>query len=163
MRYQRFSHYDTANGKAIGTVLWVSGCEHHCEGCHNASTWDASSGMEWDEAAESHLMATLEYPYVRRLTFSGGDPLATYNRDTVTEIARKVRQEFPDKKIWVYTGYRFEDVQELPIMNLIDVLVDGRFVKEQKDISLPFCGSRNQRVIDVPKTLETGKVSILSI
>ena len=161
MNYIKISKWDTANGVGIGLVLWVSGCPHHCEGCHNYSTWNPMVGEKFTDTTLDYLIQLLSHPHINRITFSGGDPLAVYNRETVTQIAKRIKTELPSKKIWCYTGYTWEKVKDLVLMNYVDVLVDGRFIQEQKDITLNWCGSRNQRVIDVNKSLKTNQVTLL--
>lgn len=158
MRYLKISNFDTANGLGIGNVLWVSGCSHHCPQCHNPQTWDKNFGEEFTDEVLENLIEKLKRPYIKRLTLSGGDPLFLGNRDTITNIVRKVKKELPKIKIWCYTGYLWEDVKDLPCMEYIDVLVDGEFKIDLKDISLPFCGSSNQRVINVQESLKKGSV-----
>lgn len=158
MRYLKISNFDTANGLGIGNVLWVSGCSHHCPQCHNPQTWDKNFGEEFTDEVLENLIEKLKRPYIKRLTLSGGDPLFLGNRDGITNIVRKVKKELPKTKIWCYTGYLWEDVKDLPCMEYIDVLVDGEFKIDLKDISLPFCGSSNQRIINVQESLKKGSV-----
>ena len=158
MKYLKISNFDTANGLGIGNVLWVSGCSHHCPQCHNPQTWDKNGGEEFTEEVLDNLLDKLKRPFIKRLTLSGGDPLFLGNRDEITNVVRKVKKNFPNIKIWCYTGYLWEEVKDLPCMDYIDVLVDGEFKIDLKDITLPFCGSSNQRVIDVQKSLKMGKV-----
>lgn len=158
MKYLKISNFDTANGLGIGNVLWVSGCSHHCPQCHNPQTWDKNAGEEFTEEVLDNLLDKLKRPFIKRLTLSGGDPLFLGNRDGITNVVRKVKKNFPNIKIWCYTGYLWEEVKDLPCMDYIDVLVDGEFKIDLKDITLPFCGSSNQRVIDVQKSLKMGKV-----
>ena len=138
--------------------MWVSGCSHHCPQCHNPQTWDKNAGKEFTEEVLDNLLDKLKRPFIKRLTLSGGDPLFLGNRDEITNVVRKVKKNFPNIKIWCYTGYLWEEVKDLPCMDYIDVLVDGEFKIDLKDITLPFCGSSNQRVIDVQKSLKMGKV-----
>ena len=158
MKYLKISNFDTANGLGIGNVLWVSGCSHHCPQCHNPQTWDKNAGKEFTEEVLDNLLDKLKRPFIKRLTLSGGDPLFLGNRDEITNVVRKFKKNFPNIKIWCYTGYLWEEVKDLPCMDYIDVLVDGEFKIDLKDITLPFCGSSNQRVIDVQKSLKMGKV-----
>lgn len=158
MRYLKISNFDTANGLGIGNVLWVSGCSHYCPQCHNPQTWDKNVGEEFTDEVLENLIEKLKRPYIKRLTLSGGDPLFLGNRDVITNIVRKVKKELPKIKIWCYTGYLWEDVKDLPCMEFIDVLVDGEFKIDLKDISLPFCGSSNQRIINVQESLKKGSV-----
>lgn len=158
MRYQKITHYDIANGIGIRVVLWVSGCNHHCPECHNPETWDANKGELFTDTTLNQLKEFLAKPWINGITFSGGDPLFPSNRSTILKIAQEIKDTLPTKTIWLYTGYRWEDICDLELMRYVDVLVDGEFKIELKDISLPFCGSQNQRIIDVPQTLESGKI-----
>ena len=137
---------------------WVSGCSHHCEGCHNAVTWDPEGGLVFDAAAEEELFSLLSRDYISGITFSGGDPLYTGNREEIERLARKVKLEYPEKNIWLYTGYRWEEISALPLMQYIDVLVDGKFIADLKDTKLHWKGSFNQRIIDVQKSLQSSSL-----
>ena len=163
MRYLKISNFDTANGLGIGNVLWVSGCSHHCPQCHNPQTWDKNAGEEFTEEVLDNLLDKLKRPFIKRLTLSGGDPLFLGNRDEITNVVRKVKKNFPNIKIWCYTGYLWEEVKDLPCMDFIDVLVDGEFKVELRDITLPFCGSSNQRIINVKESLKKGCVVLEEI
>lgn len=158
MRYHNITTDDMLNGDGLRTVLWVAGCTHRCEGCHNPITWDIDGGIPFDDAALQELFKKLEPNYISGLTLSGGDPLHPRNRDEVTEICAKCRKMFPNKTIWLYTGFMFEEISDLEIIPLLDVIVDGRFIKAQFDPKLHWKGSINQRVIDVPETLSLGKI-----
>lgn len=160
MRYHNITTDDMRNGDGLRTVLWVAGCAHHCPGCHNPITWDADGGLAFDEAAKAELFEKLEKPYISGVTFSGGDPLHPKNRDEVEKLTQEIRDRLPQKTIWVYTGYTFEEIRDLQWLNLIDVLVDGRYEADKRDIKLHWKGSSNQRVIDMKKTLDTGKIAI---
>lgn len=152
MNYHKISKFDIANGNGIRVVLWVSGCEHHCKGCHNKMTWDRNSGKPFDSEAMVELETELSSPFHDGITFSGGDPLAPYNRDMITNIAEHVKLMYPDKTVWMYTGYKYEDVKDLNVMKYVDVLVDGQYKTDLHDVSIRFCGSSNQRIIDVTST-----------
>lgn len=158
MRYHNITTDDMLNGDGLRTVLWVSGCEHHCPECQNPITWDPECGLEFDEKAEKELFAALDKPYISGVTFSGGDPLYPGNRDCIIELIKKIKHLFPGKNIWLYTGYKWEDICTLDGLELIDVLVDGRFEKDLKDVKLHWKGSSNQRVIDVKETLRQGEI-----
>ena len=158
MRYHNITKNDMLNGDGLRTVLWVAGCSHGCKNCHNPITWDICGGVAFDEEAKEELFAALAPSYVSGITFSGGDPLHMQNREEIGKLIEEVHEKFPQKTIWVYTGYRWEDVKDLPYVKLADVLVDGPFVEELKDTTLHWKGSSNQRVIDVKKTLETGEI-----
>ena len=146
------------NGDGLRAVLWVSGCDHCCKDCQNPITWDPNGGLEFDEEAKAELFELLGKSYISGITFSGGDPLYFGNRADVTELAREIRDTFPEKTIWLYTGFTYEMVRDLPVMEYIDVLVDGEFIAEQKDTQLYWRGSANQRVIDVPATRKSKSV-----
>ena len=158
MRYHNITKNDMLNGDGLRTVLWVAGCSHGCKNCHNPITWDICGGIPFDEAAKNELFEALEPDYVSGITFSGGDPLHMQNREEVGQLMEEVRTRFPHKTIWVYTGYLWDDVKDLPYVKLADVLVDGPFIEEQKDTTLHWKGSANQRVIDVKKTLASGEI-----
>lgn len=158
MRYHNITTDDMLNGDGLRTVLWVAGCCHQCEGCQNPITWDIDGGLPFDEAAESELFEKLSPDYISGVTFSGGDPLHPQNRDEITALAKKCRERFPEKTIWLYTGYTFEEIKELEITGYCDVIVDGKFVKEQLDPKLHWKGSLNQRVIDVRETMRLNKI-----
>lgn len=160
MNYHNITTEDMLNGDGLRTVLWVAGCDHRCPFCQNPETHDPCSGILFDHAAYVELMEDLKKDYISGITFSGGDPLYERNRETVTDIAKEIREQLPEKTIWCYTGYVYEDIKDLEIMNYIDVLVDGRFVQALKDDKLFWKGSSNQRVIDIPKTRETGKICL---
>lgn len=158
MRYHNITKDDMLNGEGLRVVLWVSGCSHHCEGCHNAVTWDPNGGLVFDAAAEEELFSLLSRDYISGITFSGGDPLYTGNREEIERLARKVKLEYPEKNIWLYTGYRWEEISALPLMQYIDVLVDGKFIADLKDTKLHWKGSFNQRIIDVQKSLQSSSL-----
>lgn len=157
MNTHGITQFDTANGLGIGTVLWVSGCEHHCLNCHNPQTWNVNSGRYFDHEGKDmeFLLSTLEPNYISRLTISGGDPLHPFNRGTVGQILERVKWEYPDIKTWVYTGYEWKQAKSIieSFAYAVDYLVDGRFIEALKDLNLPYRGSSNQHVVDV----RTGK------
>ena len=163
MNYIKITEFDTANGIGIGTVLWVSGCNHNCEGCHNPQTHDPAVGHPYTEQTYKRIVKTLEHPYISRLTLSGGDPLYPANRQAVTELCKGVKQTYPDKKIWLYTGYSWEGIKSLEVMKYIDYVVDGKFIQSLKDLNLEYRGSSNQRIIDVQKSVDTDVVNLNSI
>lgn len=160
VNYLKLSKFDTANGIGIGTVVWVSGCSHRCKGCHNPETWNELAGEPFTSQTLEELLGSISNPHIKRVTLSGGDPLYPANHDSVLNIAKAVKDRYPQKRIWLYTGYLYEEIKELPVMAYVDVLVDGKFELELKDVSLPFSGSSNQRLIDVPKTRERGEIVI---
>lgn len=145
------------NGDGLRVVLWVAGCNHGCKGCHNPITWDIHGGIPFDEAAKQEIFAEMEKEHIAGLTFSGGDPLHPENRAEVTALARELRTRYPEKTLWMYTGFTWDEVDDLPVMQYIDVLVDGEFVQALLDTQLHWKGSSNQRVIDVKRTRKIGK------
>ena len=158
LRYHNITKDDMLNGEGLRVVLWVSGCPHHCKGCHNPQTWDPESGVPFDEAAEKELFEILGRDYISGITFSGGDPLFEGNRAAIEHLARKVKLEYPDKNVWLYTGYRWEEISALPLMQYIDVLVDGKYMEDLRDPKLHWKGSFNQRIIDVQKSLQNSSL-----
>ena len=161
MHYHNITKDDMLNGDGLRVVLWVAGCAHACPGCHNPETWEADSGIPFDQAAKDELFAELEKDYISGVTFSGGDPLFPGNRETVGALCREIRQRFPDKTIWIYTGYRWEQISELAILDTVDVLVDGRFEQALSDTALHWRGSANQRLIDVQRTHAAHEIILL--
>lgn len=161
MHYHNITKDDMLNGDGLRVVLWVAGCANACPGCHNPETWEADSGIPFDQAAKDELFAELEKDYISGVTFSGGDPLFPGNRETVGALCREIRQRFPDKTIWMYTGYRWEQISELAILDTVDVLVDGRFEQALADTALHWRGSANQRLIDVQRTRAAHEIILL--
>ena len=153
MRYHNITKDDMLNGDGLRVVLWVAGCEHCCKGCQNPMTWDPNGGLAFDESAKAEIFEQLDKSYIEGITFSGGDPLHRANREGVTELAKEIKEKYPNKNIWLYTGDRWENIVNYPIMKYVDVLVDGEFVLHKKDTNLMWKGSSNQRVIDVQATL----------
>lgn len=158
MRYHNITKDDMLNGDGLRVVLWVAGCTHCCKECHNPITWDPNGGLEFDEAAKQEIFAELEKDYVHGITFSGGDPLHINNAYDVAELAKEIREKYPHKTIWLYTGGLWEDVKHMRVIPYLDVLCDGEFEVDKKDENTHWVGSTNQRVIDVQKTLIEGKV-----
>ena len=158
MRYHNITKDEMLNGDGLRVVLWLAGCSHHCKNCQNPITWDPDGGLIFDETAKQEIYEELDKDYVSGITFSGGDPLFETNREELTAFVREIKTRYPDKTIWLYTGYQWEQIQKLELIQYLDVLVDGRFVEELKDNALPWKGSENQRVIDVQMTRKLGKV-----
>lgn len=158
MRYHNITKDDMLNGDGLRVVLWVAGCSHGCKGCHNPVTWDPNGGLEFDQEVKEEIFTELEKDYISGITFSGGDPLFFSNRPDVLKLIREIKERFPEKTVWLYTGFEWEAISELEVMKYLDVLVDGRFLLEKKDTKLHWKGSANQRVIDVPATRENGQV-----
>ena len=158
MNYHNITKDDMLNGDGLRVVLWVAGCEHHCPFCQNPETHNPESGIEFDKNAWLEICEQLDKDYIDGITLSGGDVLAIYNRQTITELVKEIKNIYPHKTIWCYTGYTFEEIKDLEIMKYIDVLVDGRFIIDLKEENLKWRGSSNQRVIDIQNTLKENKV-----
>ena len=185
MNYCEIKECDIANGEGVRVSLFVSGCDKHCKGCFNPSTWDPNAGKPFTNETRDLLCTMLNKPYIKGLTLLGGDPFFPGNRSDVSNLLRLLRSDIKEfstgeKNIWMYTGYLYEDLVQYdqeerkkfgcqiingevhtgsrPILHYIDVLVDGPFIEEQKDLSLRFRGSSNQRIIDVKKSLKEEKV-----
>lgn len=170
MHYGNIKNYDIADGEGVRVTLFCSGCTNRCEGCFQPETWDFCYGKEYTKETEDQLIQMLTNPNIQGLTLLGGDPFEPSNQRTLITLLRRVKQELPLKDVWAYTGFVYE--QDLlegqrkhtevtdEMLSYIDVLVDGPFVIDEKDISLYFRGSTNQRVIDMPKTLKSGNVVI---
>ena len=162
MNYIKITKNDIANGIGIGCVLWVSGCTCFCKKCHNQSTWDFNAGQPFTEDTMQEILLTLTKPYLSRFTLSGGHPLDPQNASEVLKIVKRVKMVFPNKDIWIYSGYEWENIIKdktlREILKYTDVLVDGAYIDELRDISLPWAGSKNQRVIDIKNTLAESKM-----
>ena len=151
MYYGTIKNLDIANGPGCRVSLFVSGCRNRCKGCFQPETWDFHYGQEFTSETCLELLDMLKNPHVTGLSILGGDPFEPENRDEVLRICKNVRDCFgSDKSIWMWTGYLWEDLRDLPVMEYIDVLVDGPFIEEDRNLSLWYRGSPNQRVIDIP-------------
>ncbi len=159
MNYMEIKKSDIANGPGVRVSLFVSGCTHCCEGCFNPETWDFKAGKPFDSSVEAEMLKLIGRGYISGLTLLGGEPMESENRKALFPFLVKVRDMYPDKNIWCYSGYTFEELiadGAADILKMIDVLVDGEFVLDKKDIRLPFRGSSNQRILDVPESLKCG-------
>lgn len=156
MRYHNITKDDMLNGDGLRAVLWVSGCVHACKGCHNPVTWDINDGVVFDQEAKQELFEELEKDYISGVTFSGGDPLHPENRREIGTLVKEIIQRFPDKTIWLYTGYDWQEIKDLDFIGYIDVIVDGKYIEGLKNEKLEWKGSANQKVIDVKRSLEQG-------
>lgn len=164
MNYIKITKNDIANGPGVRCVLWVAGCKLNCYGCHNKEAQNFNAGKIFDENAKQELLDVLSKPYIKGLTISGGHALEPENFETIIKLVKEVKAKFPTKDIWLYTGYLYEELYYRDISRIllyIDVLVDGPYIEEQRDISLAFRGSKNQRLINVPETLKQGKIITL--
>lgn len=167
MHYADIKKADIANGLGVRVSVFVSGCTHQCKNCFNSEAWDFNYGKEFTEKEIDKVIEELDHPYVSGLTLLGGEPLEHINQQGLLPLLRKVKEKFPEKNIWCYSGYTFEnDImdkmyknwKETPeMLSYIDVLVDGKFEEDKKDIKLRFRGSSNQRIIDVKKSLKDKK------
>lgn len=172
MRYAQIRSMDISNGEGIGIALFVQGCHFHCQNCFNSDTWDFNCGKEWTQETEDKFIELANKPYVKRVSILGGEPLAEENLDDLLELVNKIRILYPKKTIWLYTGYKWEELfnggvytskehaglKRRNIVQQCNVLVDGRYIDSQKDITLKWRGSSNQRVIDVQKSIFKGDV-----
>lgn len=164
MNYANIKSCDIANGPGVRVSLFVSGCTHHCKDCFNPEAWDFDYGEPFDEAVMEHILSLLAPDYIRGITYLGGEPFDPRNQPGLLALTRKIRAAFPEKSIWAFTGYVYgQTLPQLPevtdaLLAGLDVLVDGPFVAAKKNLSLRFRGSSNQRLIDIPKTLQTGAV-----
>lgn len=165
MNYAEIKNCDIANGPGVRVSLFVSGCTHHCPGCFNEVAWDFRYGKPFTQETMDLILGMLRPSYIRGLTLLGGEPFEPENQSAVVELLRQIKGEMPNKSIWAYSGYLFDrdilsgrlgDTREY--LSYLDVLVDGPFVQEKKNLSLRFRGSENQRVIDVPATLSRGEI-----
>lgn len=170
MNYAGIKYCDIANGLGCRTVLFVSGCRNACKGCFQPQTWDFHYGEPFDEKAQEEILHSLEADYVQGITLLGGEPFEEENQMALVPFMRRVRAEYPNKDVWAFTGYIY-DKDLIPggrkyteytdeLLSMIDILVDGPFMEELKDITLKFRGSRNQRVIDLSKTIQCGKICL---
>lgn len=175
MNYHNITYLDQNNGDGLRIVLWVAGCEHHCTNCQNQQTWSPQSGIPFDKNAMNEILNELKKDYISGITFSGGDPLHPENVQNVLKIVDEIRVSYPTKNIWLYTGYTWEQImhpvitdinsEQLKMLQMrkelvskCDVLIDGRYVDELRDVSLHWRGSSNQRVINVQETLKQDQI-----
>lgn len=207
MRYAQIRSIDISNGEGVGVSLFVQGCPFHCKNCFNSDTWDFNGGKEWTEETKNKFLELIDRPYIKRVSILGGEPLAEQNLDGVLDLIKEIREKypispnaisqnalkssvldndnskeirisFPEKNIWLYTGFKWEDImyskmphppkhtpeeflhwnQRKEIISLCNVVIDGEYIDEQRDVTLKWRGSSNQRVIDTKKSLERGKI-----
>lgn len=181
MRYSSMRNLDISNGEGVGVSLFVQGCPFHCKNCFNSDTWDFNGGKEWTEEIKDKFIKLIDRPYIKRVSFLGGECLAEQNLDEVLKLVQEIRISFPEKTIWLYTGFCWNDImcsfaglqadyvvldkkdieaweKRKEIISNTDVLVDGEYIDEQRDITLKWRGSSNQRVISVVDSLAQGKI-----
>ena len=168
MNYADIKKIDVANGEGVRVSVFVSGCNHHCKGCFNQCAWDFNYGKEFSEKEEQQIIEYMNHDYISGLSLLGGEPLEPRNQEGLLPLVKKVKKKFPNKNIWCYTGFDFEkDVvgkmaknneTTRELLKYIDVIVDGKFEEDKRDLKLQFRGSSNQKIVDVKKSLQTGKV-----
>ena len=168
MNYHDIKHDDMNNGSGLRVTLFVAGCDHYCKDCQNQETWDTNSGIPFDGKAKAEIFEQLSKDYISGITFSGGDPLNNYNVEYVHSLIVEIKEKFPNKSIWLYTGYTWEELfgyemtsenkYRKEIIKRIDILVDGLFEIDKADVNYHWAGSTNQRVIDVQKSLQKNDV-----
>lgn len=204
MNYHNITYPDMNNGEGLRVVLWLSGCSHKCKGCQNPQTWDVNSGIPFDESAKDELFRELDKDYISGLTLTGGDPLFEGNLDSVLDLVTEVNKRYnttpnrirlssPQKSIWIYSGFVWENIFDKTLENIMDdgvpglslieecertiqmtnmrkkiisqcnILIDGRYIESQRDISLPYRGSSNQRLIDIQQSLQKGEIVLWQI
>lgn len=162
MNYHKIIYDDQLNGDGLRVTLFVSGCDHHCKGCQNPQTWDESSGKLFDKKAKQEILDLASKDYISGITLSGGDPLYNNNIYTIFDLIVDFKVKFPNKTVWLYTGYTYEYIIDNPvlktIMRYVDVLVDGKFDKNLADANYKWAGSTNQRIIDMKKSIKENKL-----
>mgnify|MGYP000736270705 CR=1 FL=1 len=181
MRYAQIRSLDISNGEGIGVSLFVQGCPFHCRNCFNPETWDFNGGEKWTEETKNKFLKLIDRPYIKRVSLLGGECLAEQNLNDVLSLVQEIRISFPEKTIWLYTGFKWEQIMNIKVMQPIfscedlenkiqnvlkkqeiikqcDVLVDGEYIDEQRDLTLAYRGSKNQRVIDVQQSLTQNKL-----
>lgn len=163
MNYHNITKCDMLNGEGLRVVLWVSGCEHNCKSCHNPQTHDINSGILFDNNAKNEIFEELSKDYISGITISGGDPLHHNNIAEIKILMQEIKTIYPTKTIIVYTGYKWEQIKDLNIVQYIDVLVDGKFIQDLYNKQLKWIGSSNQRIIDVQQSLKQNKVVLYNM
>lgn len=168
MNYADIKKIDVANGEGVRVSVFVSGCNHHCKGCFNQCAWDFNYGKEFSEKEEQQIIEYMNHDYISGLSLLGGEPLEPKNQEGLLPLVKKVKEKFPNKNIWCYTGFDFEkDVvgkmakdneTTRELLKYIDVIVDGKFEEDKRDLKLQFRGSSNQKIVDVKKSLQTGQI-----
>ena len=173
MNYATIKYYDIANGPGVRTSVFVSGCRHRCPGCFNSVAWDFAYGQPFDKATRNQVFASCQPDYIAGLSLLGGEPFEPGNQRELLPFLRRVKALYPGKTVWAYSGFTLEELRtpgSYPccevtesILAMVDVLVDGRFIEAQKDISLLFRGSANQRLIDMKRTRKQGQIVLWSL
>ena len=162
MRYNKIRKMDISNGPGIRVSIFMQGCSFHCKDCFNSETWDFKAGKEFNDEVINKVLDLASLPHIVGLSILGGEPMHPNNREGTTKLAKAFKKRYPNKDIWVWSGYLFDELKDIEGLSYIDTLVDGRFVLEKANPTLKFRGSSNQRVIDVKKSLEAGNVVLRS-
>lgn len=163
MNYLKIESSSLSNGLGWRVVLWVSGCSHKCPFCQNPETWDSTAGKKFTDKEKELIIKLLKPDYIKGLTLSGGDPLFETNRNDILKLVKEIKEVYPNKDIWLYTGYSFNEIKDLQLMKYIDVLIDGKFINAERDITLAFRGSVNQKIIDVNKSFNNNEIAELNL
>lgn len=181
IRYAQIRSLDLSNGEGVGVALFVQGCHFHCLNCFNPETWDFNGGKEWTEEAKEKFLKLVDRPYIKRISILGGEPLAEENLDGVLDLVNRIRLSSPQKSIWLYSGYTWKNIwtcgihgtdlygkprnsysilqiRRQEIVKQCNVLVDGQYIDSQRDITLPYRGSKNQKLIDIQQSLHKGEI-----
>ena len=167
MNYAEIKYTDIANGPGVRVSLFVSGCTHHCVGCFNQETWDFNYGKRFDHSVAEQIFSRAKYPYIEGLTILGGEPFEPGNSRVLVDLVKEFQSHFPEKSVWCFSGYTFDDIvsdrmgggeSTMVLLSHLDVLVDGPFIQDLKNLMLRFRGSENQRLIDVRATLKSGAI-----
>lgn len=163
MRYSKINSIDVSNGRGLGVSLFVQGCLKRCKNCFNKETWDYLGGKEWNEEIKEKFFELISDSMINRISILGGEPLSLPNKKEIGSLVKEIKETFPHKEIWIYTGYIYEEIKHLDyILKYIDVLVDGEYIEELKNYKLKYCGSSNQRIISVQETLKAKKIVLLN-
>lgn len=157
MRYARIDYPEAVNGLGFGVSLFTQGCRFHCKNCFNSELWNYDGGNLWTKENENEIIGLLNQSGIARLSILGGEPLSPENIDDLTSLLKRVKKELPNKRIWLYSGFEYDKI-DLELIKYVDVLVDGKFVEELKDYTLKFRGSKNQRLVNVQKSLQANKI-----
>jgi anaerobic ribonucleoside-triphosphate reductase activating protein len=168
MNYADIKKVDVANGEGVRVSVFVSGCTHHCKGCFNKCAWDFNYGEKFTENEMKRILEYMDHEYIEGLSLLGGEPLEKQNQEGLLPLVKEVKNRFPDKNIWCYTGYDFEkdiigkmakeNETTKELLKYLDIVVDGKFEEDKKDLNLRFRGSSNQRIVNVQETLKTGNI-----
>ena len=163
MRYSKINSIDVSNGRGLGVSLFVQGCSKRCKNCFNKETWDYLGGKEWNEEIKEKFFELISDSMINRISILGGEPLSLPNKKEIGSLVKEIKETFPHKEIWIYTGYKYEEIEHLDyILKYIDVLVDGEYIEELKNYKLKYRGSSNQRIISVQETLQAKKIVLLN-